>query len=228
MKLRALLVPLAAGTVIVASSVSSAASTPQGVKERAAAFSTATAAAPNPHPSRHGKHGHRRSWNPNVHCTATVTTLATILGTQTSSLGGATYAGGGFKPGIPDKRSLTPPCSVSGVPTFVELDNVTVRACQKLSRDGDWACGLTDPNAPASAPANLKRIHIETGSYFRTAGGWSVPPGGQRIDVQGFVYWDPNHTTAWWHFYSGWEIHSFTAWRLSRTHGAGISSAASR
>ncbi len=136
-------------------------------------------------------------------------------GTQTSSQGGATFAGGGFKPGIPDRRSFTPPCSVSGVPTFVELHSVTVGACQKVGLDGDWVCGLTDPNVAASVPANLKKIHIETGTNYRGAGGWSVPPGGQRIDVQGFVFWDPGHTSESWHFYSGWEIHNFTAWRVS-------------
>lgn len=159
------------------------------------------------------------SWNPHVSCTATVTTLARILGTQTSAQGGATYAGGGFKPGIPDRRSFTPPCSVSGVPTFVELRNVTLGACQKINNDGDWTCGLTDPNVPASVPTNLKKIHIETGTNFRAAGGWSVPPGGKRIDVQGFVFWDPGHTTADWHMNSGWEIHNFTAWRLTGSGG---------
>lgn len=203
MKLRVLLVPLAAGLLIVASSGSGGASSPEHITARGAAFSTAPAATTTP------------SWNPHVTCTATVTTLATILGTQTSSQGGATFAGGGFKPGIPDRRSFTPPCSVGGVPTFVELHSVTVGACQKIGLDGDWVCGLTDPNVAASVPANLKKIHIETGTNYRTAGGWSVPPGGKRIDVQGFVFWDPNHTTEPWHFYSGWEIHNFTAWRVS-------------
>ncbi len=34
------------------------------------------------------------------------------------------------------------------------------------------------------------------------------------IDVQGFVYWDPNHVTEHWHSFSGWELHPLTAWRL--------------
>ncbi|MGB9377815.1 MAG: VCBS repeat-containing protein [Mycobacteriales bacterium] len=157
------------------------------------------------------------SWNPNVGCSATVTTLGKILGTQTSAQGGATYAGGAFKPGIPDRRSFSPPCVVNGVPTFVELHNVSVGACAKINADGDWTCGLTDPNVPASVSINLKKIHIETGTNYRTAGGWSVPPGGKRIDIQGFVFWDPGHTTEAWHMYSGWEIHNFTAWRLTGT-----------
>jgi hypothetical protein len=39
-----------------------------------------------------------------------------------------------------------------------------------------------------------------------------VPPGGD-IRIQGFVFWDPGHTGEGWHNHSGWEIHSFTAWR---------------
>lgn len=155
------------------------------------------------------------SWNPNVHCAATVTTLRAILGTQRSSLGGATYAGGGFKPGIPDRRSFSPPCSVSGVPTFVEVRNIKVGSCTTLNKDGDWTCTLTDPNMPASTPRDLTKIHIETGTNFRTAGGWSMPPGGRPISIQGFVFWDPGHSGAAWHNHSGWEIHNVTAWRAA-------------
>ena len=35
------------------------------------------------------------------------------------------------------------------------------------------------------------------------------------IDVQGFVYWDPQHTTSSSHAFSGWELHPLTAWKLS-------------
>src|SRR5438445_11302357 len=47
------------------------------------------------------------------------------------------------------------------------------------------------------------------------------------IDVQGFVYWDPDHLTAQWHNFNGWEIHPLTAWRPHGTNQApdlGISS----
>jgi len=36
-----------------------------------------------------------------------------------------------------------------------------------------------------------------------------------KIDIQGFVYWDPSHLSAGYHNYNGWEIHPLTAWRLS-------------
>jgi hypothetical protein len=29
------------------------------------------------------------------------------------------------------------------------------------------------------------------------------------------VFWDPDHTTAAFHHHSGWELHTFTAWRLA-------------
>ena len=39
--------------------------------------------------------------------------------------------------------------------------------------------------------------------------------GAMGIDVQGFLYWDPTEVTTTGHSYSGWELHPFTAWRLS-------------
>jgi len=37
------------------------------------------------------------------------------------------------------------------------------------------------------------------------------------IDVQGFVFWDPDHLTDAAHSFSGWELHPLTAWRISNT-----------
>ncbi len=36
-----------------------------------------------------------------------------------------------------------------------------------------------------------------------------------KIDVQGFVYWDPVNLNATWHQFSGWELHPLTAWKQS-------------
>ena len=147
-------------------------------------------------------------------CSATLTTLAVVLGTQRSALGGATYAGGGFKPGIPDKRSTNPPCSVSGVPTLVELHRVQFSSCSKINSDGDWTCPLIDPARVGKVPADMNTIHVEMDGNYRSKGwGPKIPPGGTLVDIQGFVFWDPGHTTTAWHHHSGWEIHSFTAWR---------------
>src|SRR5205807_496933 len=58
--------------------------------------------------------------------------------------------------------------------------------------DGDWNASGTAPTAP--------------------------PGSGQMVDVQGFVFWDPDPTAfnAPTHNWSGWELHPFTAWRVSR------------
>jgi len=37
------------------------------------------------------------------------------------------------------------------------------------------------------------------------------------IDVQGFIFWDPDHLTEAAHSFSGWELHPLTAWRISNT-----------
>ncbi|MFZ0324025.1 MAG: hypothetical protein WAN48_07830 [Actinomycetes bacterium] len=153
-----------------------------------------------------------KSWNPHVRCRATVTTLRKVLGDRQNKLGGATYRGGKFRPGIPDRRDFTPPCFQQGVPTFVQINRVKMGSCSKINIDGDWTCNLTDPTTRPRRPVLLTKIHVETDQKFRTAGGWSIPPGGRLINVQGFVFWDPGHTKEAWHFYSGWEIHSFTAW----------------
>ncbi len=155
----------------------------------------------------------RRSWNPHVACRAQLTTLDKVLGSRQNARGGATYRGGGFKPGIPDRRSFHPPCNVDGHHTFVQLNAIRIGRCAKINDDGDWTCTLFDPTPPAGRPASLNHIHIETDQKFRAAGGWSVPPGYTRLRVQGFVFWDRGHTEDGWHFYSGWELHSFTAWR---------------
>ena len=64
------------------------------------------------------------SWNPSVSCTALLTTIEGVVGNQANANGGATYGGGGFIPGIPSKRSTSPPCSVNGNATFVEVHGV--------------------------------------------------------------------------------------------------------
>ena len=152
-----------------------------------------------------------RSWNPHVSCRAVVTNLRHVLGHDAGPSGGATFRGGGFKPGIPDRRALHPPCKVHRIPTFVQLRHIRVGPCTKINRDGDWTCTATDPRLRGSR--DMRRIHIETDKKFRHRTGWSIPPGGTEIRIQGFVFWDPDHTDAAWHNHSGWEIHSFTAWR---------------
>ena len=71
--------------------------------------------------------------------------------------------------------------------------------------DRDWMakgwCG------PVSSYCNNSTLlqHVASGSSG----------GSTSIDVQGFIYWDPTEVTTPGHNYGGWELHPFTAWRLS-------------
>ncbi|PZS27400.1 MAG: hypothetical protein DLM59_16485 [Pseudonocardiales bacterium] len=160
----------------------------------------------------------KSSWNPAVRCWATLTTVAEIMGKARSTLGGATLAGGDFRPGIPVKNSLQPPCTVNGVGEFVEIDNVRVSKefhgggiFGGPPGDGDIVGNLADPTQPLSL---VSQIHGEIAESFRTAGvAPPVVPNDTLVDIQGFVYWDPGHVTEEWHHFTGWEIHPLSAWR---------------
>jgi hypothetical protein len=157
----------------------------------------------------------KASWNRHVSCWATLTTIGEILGRQRSKQGGATHRGGGFRPGIPKKNAGAPPCAVNGVWEYVEIHDVRVRLAFRRgdSGDGDKVGWLADPT---SALSPMTQIHGEISQRFIAAGYAPLPPPDNAlIDVQGFVYWDPQHVTERWHEYSGWELHPLTAWRLA-------------
>ena len=74
------------------------------------------------------------------------------------------------------------------------------------------------------------RIHAEIDHDWKAAGycgtgtvcdnatlASQTTPSSTLIDVQGFVYWDPENLNATWHQFNGWEIHPLTAWKLSNT-----------
>ena len=167
------------------------------------------------------------SWNPAVSCTALLTTIEAVIGNQANSNGGATFGGGGFLPGIPNKRSTTPPCTVNGNATFVEIHGVkfpssyTVEDCASYPNGNfcDTTFNVQDPNC-ANSDVYLCTIHLEIDQAWKSAGiaPGTPPVSSQLFNIQGFVYWDPNnnsHFADQWHSYSGWEIHPLTAWRLS-------------
>src|SRR5205807_838929 len=145
-----------------------------------------------------------------------------------NSNGGAAYAGGGFLPGIPDKRSTSPPCTVNGNAMFVEIHGVelpsyTIEDCVPYPNGTfcDSTANILDPNC-ASSDVYLCRIHVEIDQAWKSAGmaPQDPPSTSQLFDIQGFVYWDPNnndHFADQWHSYSGWEIHPLTAWRIAST-----------
>jgi hypothetical protein len=77
-------------------------------------------------------------------------------------------------------------------------------------------------------PSCTGRIHAEIDHDWKAAGycgtgtmcdnstlGSQTVTASTMIDVQGFVYWDPENLDQSWHQFSGWEIHPLTAWKLS-------------
>jgi len=163
------------------------------------------------------------SWNTAVSCTAILTTIEGVIGNQVNANGGATFGGGGFLPGIPNKRSTSPPCSVNGNATFVEIHGVmwpsyTIEDCAQYPNGTfcDSTANVLDPNC-ASSDVYLCRIHVEIDQAWKSAGiaPQNPPSTTQLFDIQGFVYWDCCHDNDQWHSYSGWELHALTAWRLS-------------
>ncbi|MFL5679536.1 MAG: hypothetical protein ACJ77B_02960 [Chloroflexota bacterium] len=157
-----------------------------------------------------------QAWNFHTSCRPTRTTLATILGTQTNPNGGATEAGGGFPVhlrGESQQHLLNPPCALNGNGTLVELDGVETADNSSPQGDGDVTTYLTDPTLHPQDP-HLNRIHVELDGTWLSAGiafPW-LPQRGTRVDVQGFLFWDPGHVADAYHDYSGWELHAVAAW----------------
>ena len=159
------------------------------------------------------------SWSTHVSCTPLRSTIPEILGTQENAEHGATEAGGRFQPhlrGGTQQHLLDPPCAVGGTPTFVEIDNVVIARAPNRSGDGDDSTNLAQAGRSDIANPYMKMIHVEIDGTWIAAG--VAPPLwpttlGTRLDVQGFVFWDPAHTHDAWHGYSGWELHPVAAWR---------------
>jgi hypothetical protein len=162
-----------------------------------------------------------RSWNPHVRCRPLLTTIPRLLGNRRSALGGATEAGGVVQPHLTGrrKRALSPPCLVgAATPTFVELDGGQISTDFLPPADGDRVFNVTDA-ARTELPEPMRTMHIEIDGTWRSAGvapSAVIPPVGARVDLQGYVYWDSEHTDEAWHSFSGWELHPLAAWRLAR------------
>ena len=78
-------------------------------------------------------------------------------------------------------------------------------------------------------PTCWGRIHVEFDGDWMAAGYCGIGTAGcdnntiaqqtvsgsasTLIDIQGYVYWDPDHVGIAYHSYSGWELHPLTAWR---------------
>ncbi|HEX9613198.1 MAG TPA: WD40 repeat domain-containing protein [Candidatus Bathyarchaeia archaeon] len=81
-----------------------------------------------------------------------------------------------------------------------------------------------------SDPTCYGRIHGEIDHDWKAAGycgsgtacddialGSQTSRASTKIDVQGFIYWDPGRETSQGHNYNGWEIHPLTGWRLHQS-----------
>jgi len=78
--------------------------------------------------------------------------------------------------------------------------------CPSTSRmhceiDGDWSAFAVDSGNP-NWDAWQGHVALRDLAF------------GTLIDLQGFVFWDPEHTTECFHSFSGWELHPVTAWRV--------------
>src|SRR5256712_864547 len=218
------------------------------------------------------------SWNPRVTCTAQIVTIEQILGSQSSTFGGATESGSIFNPGIrapakgDAKRWLTPgptppqwtpngpPCTITNadgqtVGAFVEI--LGVQREFLLNEDfavppnfdpvnggsafpspgpfGDTTFNIFTPGYGICKSTNttgcMHTMHAEIDRDWKAAGYCgpntvrdvypmasgpvSSAVNKTRIDVQGFIYWDPDHADEVSHSFSGWEIHPLTGWRVS-------------
>lgn len=80
----------------------------------------------------------------------------------------------------------------------------------------------------ATDPTCYGRIHAEIDHDWKAAGycgggtlcdstalASQTITASTMIDIQGFVFWDPVNLNETWHQFNGWEIHPFTAWKLS-------------
>jgi hypothetical protein len=160
------------------------------------------------------------SWNPAYsYCKPLLTTIPFILGSQVSSHGGATEARGGLQPhlrGDAQKHLLHPPCTIGGTGTFVEIHDVVIAGPDhpERSADGDETVNMADANRPDITSIYMKRLETEIDNKLiaNKVAPPIQPPNGTHVDVQGFVFWDPAHTAESWHSYSGWELHTVTAW----------------
>lgn len=133
----------------------------------------------------------------------------------------------------PFRLPLSSPCStLSGVPAFVEIHGVTVATLTTADcglyfdqsngggrfPNGQSFCSTTfnlDSSMPQCPACYLHRVYSVIDRDWKAAG--IAPPSpvqGQVIDVQAFVYWNPQYIATSWHSFTGWELH-VTGWRVS-------------
>ena len=177
------------------------------------------------------------SWNPKVPCAATLAGVKDILGSSypSQSVSGSSYQTGSTSGGVPSKRSLSPPCAITNksgqmISSLVEINSVYLVSLKSedcssvydaVNGGGSYPGGKTYCDATGNIfqiGTTSGFIHVEIDRDWQAAGycgtgtvcdnymlAGQVSSGTISLDVQGFVYWDVSH----------WELHPFTAWKLS-------------
>ena len=181
------------------------------------------------------------SWNPNVPCTPDLVTIRDVLGPAYphQNLTGSRYQVNATSGGIPLERSLSPPCTITNitgqvVSTLVQINGVSLYGYG--TKTTDCSAWYSKQNGGGRYPGNQTyctdggqvitigttsgyvRIEIDRDWLGKGYCGPDVPScdnatleqqqsnGSISLDVQGFVFWEGP-----WH----WELHPFTAWKLS-------------
>ncbi len=133
--------------------------------------------------------------------------------------------------------NLPPDCSYGGTPAFVELHDVGVRTVDVsvascgyyydvsngggLYPNGTQSCvtafNLENWNYTVCPTCYMHRIYAYIDRDWNASGAapYPAPMRGEKVDVQGFVYWEYSSVTTSWHSYSGWEL-LVTGWRVSQ------------
>src|SRR5437867_83462 len=177
------------------------------------------------------------SWNPKVPCAATLAGVKDILGSSypSQSVSGSSYQTGSTSGGVPSTRSLSPPCAITNksgqmISSLVEINSVYLVSLKSedcssvydaVNGGGSYPGGKTYCDATGNIfqiGTTSGFIHVEIDRDWQAAGycgtgtvcdnymlAGQVSSGTISLDVQGFVYWDVSH----------WELHPFTAWKLS-------------
>ncbi len=169
-------------------------------------------------------------------------TIQRVAGDPTTV--GADYRGGGFQlaGNYPydsnptnwpfSKRALHPPCAANNSSTLVEIHEVSVRPISvgdcytkydvsngggsyPNGQDCSTLFNVDNPAYPNCPGCYMHRLYAVIDRDWVAAGvAPTIPEQNQTIDLQGFVYWNPQWANMSWHSYTGWEVH-LVAWRLS-------------
>src|SRR6266571_4241881 len=193
--------------------------------------------------SAHGDSAY--SWNPVVSCAATLDGVRDVLGSSypSQSLTGSRYQTSSTSGGVPNKRALSPPCTITStsgqtVPSLVQisgvwLESLTSEDCSNAynavngggsypDRNGDGV-----PDTYCDTNGNMFQvgttsgyIHIEIDHDWKATGycgaGTFCDDSALANNISsGSISLDVQGFVYW--DVTHWELHPLTAWKLSST-----------